>query len=48
MQDIIKFDIEKNINIEKTFRVSKVMTDFDLKEEHSNEHFIGKIELPNN
>lgn len=46
MQNNIDFDIEKKINIDKTFRVSKIMADFDLKLEHSNEHFIGKIEIP--
>ena len=46
MQSSLKFDIEKKSDIEKTFRVSKIMCDFDLKEEHSNEHFIGEISCP--
>jgi ABC-type ATPase with predicted acetyltransferase domain len=46
MQNTINFDIEKKIKIKKTFRVSKIMSDFDLKEEHSNEHFVGEIEVP--
>jgi ABC-type ATPase with predicted acetyltransferase domain len=46
MQNCLEFNIEKKSNIDKTFRVSKVMSDFDLKVEHSNEHFEGKIEIP--
>lgn len=42
------FNIIKKNNIEKTFRVAKVMSDFDVKIEHSNEHFEGKIDLPEN
>lgn len=48
MQNNLKFDINKKTNIEKTFRVAKVMADFDLKLEHSNEHFQGNIEMPEN
>lgn len=40
------FNIIRKNNIEKTFRVAKVMSDFDVKIEHSNEHFEGKIDLP--
>lgn len=40
------FDIIKECEIDKTFRVSKIMSDFDVKLEHSKEHFKGKIELP--
>lgn len=40
------FNIIKKNNIEKTFRVAQVMSDFDVKLEHSNEQFIGNIELP--
>lgn len=40
------FNIIKKNDIEKTFRVAKVMSDFDVKIEHSNEHFEGNIELP--
>jgi ABC-type Mn2+/Zn2+ transport system ATPase subunit len=29
-----------------TFRVSKIQADFDVKLEHSNEHFVGDIEMP--
>lgn len=42
------FNIIRKNNIEKTFRVAKVMGDFDVKIEHSNEHFEGHIELPEN
>ena len=40
------FNIIKENNIEKTFRVAKVMSDFDVKIEHSNEHFEGNIQIP--
>lgn len=40
------FNIIKKSNVDKSFRVAKVMSDFDLKLEHSNEHFEGEIELP--
>lgn len=40
------FDIVKQNTPSKSFRVSKVLADFDVKPEHSSEHFIGKIELP--
>ena len=42
------FNIIKENKINKTFRVAKVMNDFDVKLEHSNEHFEGHIELPEN
>lgn len=42
------FDIVKKSDIDKTFRVSKIMNDFDVKLEHSEEHFCGKIDIPNN
>ena len=40
------FNIIKENNIEKTFRIAKVMSDFDVKIEHSNEHFEGNINIP--
>lgn len=40
------FNIIKENDIEKTFRVAKVMSDFDVKIEHSNEHFEGNINIP--
>lgn len=40
------FDIVKENHPKKTFRVSKIMSDFDVKLEHSNEHFVGDIFLP--
>lgn len=42
------FNIIKTNEVEKTFRVAKVMNDFDIKPEHSNEHFEGNIEFPEN
>lgn len=46
MQDKLNFDIERKSEIEETFRVSKIIGQFDLKLEHSNEHFVGEITLP--
>ena len=40
------FNIIKKSDIEQTFRVAKVMSDFDVKIEHSNEQFNGCIEFP--
>ena len=41
------FDIVKANRPDVTFRVSKIQADFDIKLEHSSEHFVGDIELPN-
>lgn len=40
------FNILKENKADKTFRVAKIMNDFDVKIEHSNENFIGTIDLP--
>ena len=40
------FDIVKKNDPDLTFRVSKIQADFDVKLEHSNEHFVGDIEMP--
>ena len=40
------FDIVKKNKVKNTFRVSKIEADFDIKPEHSNEHFEGNIEIP--
>lgn len=40
------FNIIKKNKVEKTFRVAQVMADFDIKLEHSNEKFVGKIDMP--
>lgn len=40
------FDIVKENKLETSFRVSKIQADFDVKPEHTNEHFTGKIEYP--
>lgn len=40
------FDIVKENKPSKTFRTSKIQADFDVKFEHSNEHFVGDIDLP--
>lgn len=40
------FNIVKKANIDKTFRIAKIMADYDVKEEHVQEHFVGDIDLP--
>lgn len=41
----MEFNIKKQNNVCVTDRVSKVMEDFDIKPEHSNELFEGNIEI---
>lgn len=43
---MLSFDIIKHNDIERTFRVEKLIADFDLKLEHADEHFKGTIETP--
>ena len=40
------FDIVKENHPQNTCRVSKVEADFDVKPEHSTEHFVGNITIP--
>ena len=40
------FNIVRESDIDTTFRVSKIMNDFDVKVEHSTEKFNGEITLP--
>lgn len=40
------FDIIKENKPDRTFRTSKIQADFDVKFEHSNEHFVGDIDSP--
>lgn len=40
------FDIVKKSNIKKTYRVARIMGDYDVKTEHANEHFVGEINVP--
>lgn len=40
------FNILKENKADKTFRVAKIINDFDVKVEHSNENFVGTIDLP--
>ncbi len=40
------FNIVKTNNPQNSFRVSKIQADFDVKAEHSNEHFVGEIAYP--
>ena len=40
------FNIVKKNEVKDTFRVQKIKADFDIQSEHSNENFIGNIELP--
>lgn len=41
-----KFDIVKKSNVKPTFRVSKIMADFDVHSDHATEQFKGEIILP--
>ena len=40
------FDIVKKADIKQTYRVARIMADFDLKSDHVNEHFVGEIQIP--
>ena len=42
------FDIVKTCEPSNSFRVSKIMADFDVKAEHAREHFAGDINIPQN
>ena len=42
------FDIVKKSDIEQTYRVARIMADFDTKADHANEHFEGEITFPDN
>lgn len=39
------FDIIKEVKPENTFRVSNIVSNFDLDIEHINEHFSGNIDI---
>ena len=43
MQD---FNIVKKTQISNSYRVSRIMADFDLKNEHCDEHFVGQFSPP--
>lgn len=45
MQD---FNIVRKSDIDKTFRVAKIMSDFDIDLSHATEHFKGSFEIPDN
>lgn len=40
------FDIVKTNSPKNSYRVSKIEADFDVRPEHSSEHFIGDIAIP--
>lgn len=40
------FDIIKKSDVDVTFRVAKIMSDFDIQPQHATERFTGKFELP--
>lgn len=42
------FDIVKKSDPKDTYRVNPVYADFDVKPEHSREHFVGEIKFPEN
>lgn len=39
------FDVVKEVKPEKTFRVSNIVSNFDLDVEHIHEHFTGNIDI---
>lgn len=42
------FDIVKKCEIDKTYRVARIMGDFDVAADHAQEHFTGHIDFPEN
>lgn len=40
------FDIIRKSDVDKTFRVAKIMSDFDIDTSHAKEHFKGSLNLP--
>lgn len=40
------FNILRKSDIDRTFRVSKIMADFDVKLDHANEQFTGRLKYP--
>lgn len=40
------FDIVKKSEVKNTYRVARVMADYDVKADHANEHFTGEIVFP--
>ena len=42
------FHIVKKSDIDKTYKVARIMGDYDVQLEHSNEEFVGDIEYPEN
>lgn len=41
-----RFHIVRNVDIDETFRVSRIKSDFDVKNEHLNRVFDGELNLP--
>ena len=40
------FDIVRAVDVAKTYRVARVMSDFDIDPSHTGEHFVGEINTP--
>ena len=40
------FDIVKKCDIDKTYRIARIMGDYDVKLDHAQEHLRGNIDLP--
>ena len=40
------FDIVKTAEVKKTYRVARIMGDYDVKLNHANERFTGEIKMP--
>ena len=42
----IDLDIVKECDIDKTYRIARIMSDYDVKLDHAKEHFVGDIVVP--
>lgn len=42
------FDIVKKLDVKETYRVARVLSDFDMDKSKGNVHFKGEIEIPEN
>ena len=42
------FDIVKKLDVKETYRVARVLSDFDMDKSKGDVHFKGEIEIPEN
>lgn len=40
------FDIVRTADVKQTYRVARIMGDYDVKADHANERFVGEIKMP--